>query len=180
MLARGDVAGTISGMVDALPRAAGSYGLLLAAPALANLAVGRRRYTLSPGLYVYVGSALGPGGLAARVGRHRRGAARRHWHIDYLLPHVALLGVLVRQDPARLECVWAGALAAQAQAVIPGFGSSDCRCSGHLFHLGAADSAAGWIDWMVEKWKGRWHALPWEMDETLANEASFTRKGSRE
>ena len=146
-------------MVEMLPRAAGSYGLLLAAPALENLAVGRRRYTLSTGLYVYAGSALGPGGLAARVGRHVRGAKRLHWHIDYLLPHVDLLGVLVRECALRLECIWAGELAAQGAAAIPGFGSSDCRCTGHLLRLGTVDNAAAWIAWMQDQWGATQYAV---------------------
>ena len=37
-----------------------------------------------PGFYVYVGSALGPGGLAARVGRHCRREKILRWHVDYL------------------------------------------------------------------------------------------------
>ena len=36
------------------------------------------------GYYVYVGSALGSGGLAARVGRHCRREKRLRWHVDYL------------------------------------------------------------------------------------------------
>ncbi len=37
------------------------------------------------GYYIYVGSAMGNGGLRARVGRHLSGQKKMHWHIDYLL-----------------------------------------------------------------------------------------------
>jgi len=36
------------------------------------------------GWYVYVGSALGPGGLAAKVGRHLGGRKMCRWHTAYL------------------------------------------------------------------------------------------------
>lgn len=39
---------------------------------------------LPPGCYVYVGSAMGPGGFEKRVARHLRKIKKRRWHIDYL------------------------------------------------------------------------------------------------
>ncbi len=48
--------------------------------------LGGRGVELEPGVYAYVGSAFGPGGLAARLRRHLCGARRRlWWHIDRLL-----------------------------------------------------------------------------------------------
>ena len=125
------------------PPAPGVYLLLLNLPARVEAQIGRlRRIEFAPGLYGYAGSALGPGGLAARLQRHASGAGRRHWHIDYLLPHARLLGALAREDPQRLECAWAAWASSQAQVCIHGFGSSDCACPGHLFFFGssAADS----------------------------------------
>ncbi|MER2598358.1 MAG: GIY-YIG nuclease family protein [Caldilineales bacterium] len=143
-------------MFHALPRAGGSYILLFTLPALTDFPIGHaRHYNFAVGLYAYVGSALGPGGLAARVGRHARGTAKPHWHIDFLLPQVELLGALMQVSAARLECTWASELAAHVQAVIPGFGSSDCRCAGHLFHLGAVEQAQQWMTWMEESLGGR-------------------------
>jgi len=37
------------------------------------------------GLYAYVGSAKGPGGLKARVKRHFKKVKKIKWHIDYLI-----------------------------------------------------------------------------------------------
>lgn len=116
--------------------------LLLTLAAQAELQIGRtRRIRFEPGLYCYAGSALGPGGLAARLKRHAAGSQRQHWHIDYLLPSTRLLGALLIEDPQRLECTWAGWANEHAQACISGFGSSDCNCPGHLFWLGLSADA---------------------------------------
>jgi Uri superfamily endonuclease len=81
------------------------------------------------------------GGLAGRI-RHHLISTRLnpwlphehpHWHIDYLLPHAAPAMVIVGPAARRLECLVAGALAQRLQ-VVRRFGSSDCRCPGHLFH----------------------------------------------
>jgi hypothetical protein len=44
------------------------------------------------GIYAYVGSALGPGGVAARLSRHIAGARKDRWHIDYLLGEGEVIG----------------------------------------------------------------------------------------
>ena len=91
--------------------------------------------TFTSGYYGYVGSALGPGGLA-RVSRHMRVAAgggrRPRWHIDYLLmcPEFRLVRVYCASTGERLECPLAQTIVLPS---IPGFGSSDCSCNGHLF-----------------------------------------------
>jgi len=88
------------------------------------------------GLYLYVGSALGPGGLK-RLERHQAVASgknkTRRWHIDYLLALGEFEGVFVLQTEAKLECALARELAERFAPVIWGFGSSDCRCVTHLF-----------------------------------------------
>ena len=54
-----------------LPSQPGTYALLLEATAIQDVPIGKLGVLhMLPGIYVYVGSALGPGGLAARVGRH--------------------------------------------------------------------------------------------------------------
>jgi Uri superfamily endonuclease len=88
------------------------------------------------GYYVYIGSALGPGGLPARVGRHIRTALtsgpKTHWHIDYLLrdPSFRLLAVYCAETKERMECNVAGTVGGEGTVK---FGCSDCRCSSHLF-----------------------------------------------
>ncbi|MFP3854682.1 MAG: GIY-YIG nuclease family protein [Anaerolineales bacterium] len=90
---------------------------------------------LKPGAYLYVGSALGSGGVRARVARHSRDSSNKHWHIDYLRPSLTLKRVFLTYCEQRLEHDWATAMMALsgAENPIPGFGSSDCRCAAHLF-----------------------------------------------
>ena len=79
------------------------------------------------------------GGLEARVARHLRTDKKVKWHIDRFLPRAAIMGVVLFPSGRRRECELARAVhgypGARAQE---GFGSSDCRCPGHLFHLGKA------------------------------------------
>ncbi|KAF5031359.1 hypothetical protein DSECCO2_628560 [anaerobic digester metagenome] len=88
------------------------------------------------GYHLYVGSALGPGGLA-RVERHLRLARERgrppRWHVDRLLldPGFRVVAVVTGTGPERCECALARAIGGDS---VPGFGSSDCRCSSHLFY----------------------------------------------
>jgi len=63
----------------------GTYALLLYSASDAEIRVGRLGHMrLQSGFYVYVGSALGPGGVRARVRHHLLDSPRPHWHIDYL------------------------------------------------------------------------------------------------
>ncbi len=92
---------------------------------------------LKPGFYAYVGSALGPGGLRARIAHHCSEARSPHWHIDYLCPHAKLCEIWFSQGASRREHRWAGALEAKSKADIPlqGFGASDCACRSHLIQF---------------------------------------------
>lgn len=121
-----------------LTAGAGSYLLVLRAARRFGAAAGRLGgFDFPAGFYIYCGSARGPGGLRARVGRHVGRAGARHWHVDYLRPHVAVVCVLVCEGGARLECVWARALQ-RKPGMEPGaarFGASDCRCAGHLWRF---------------------------------------------
>ncbi|MCX6693691.1 MAG: GIY-YIG nuclease family protein [Methanomicrobiales archaeon] len=87
------------------------------------------------GFHVYIGSALGPGGLA-RVTRHLRLAVERdrapRWHIDHLLlaDEFRPSAVVCAATTGRYECILANAVCGSP---VPGFGASDCRCITHLF-----------------------------------------------
>lgn len=123
-----------------LPAARGTYTLILQAEAPTALIIGRLgTVLLAPGLYAYVGSARGPGGLRARVHRHLRSGKRLHWHVDYLTAALPVVHVIAAAADARLECAWLQRLLHLngASAPIPGFGSSDCRdrCPAHLVRL---------------------------------------------
>ena len=119
-----------------ISRAPGTYLLLLYLAESARLRVGRLGPVDAPaGWYIYVGSALG--GLGPRLGRHARRDKPRHWHIDTLRETSVLVAIAVRPGPNRVECETAETVASLAGASRPvrGFGSSDCRCRAHLFHL---------------------------------------------
>lgn len=128
-----------------IPAAPGSYVLVLAAPQSLRLEVGRLGWvTLTPGYYVYFGSAMGPGGLRARLGRHLRPDKTRRWHIDYLTQHTWPVAVHWRLEPpgvgpVHLECLWCQQVVQHAGVTAPvrHFGSSDCRagCPAHLLRL---------------------------------------------
>lgn len=118
----------------------GSYILILRLDQpLTALPIGRLgRFDFAPGVYLYVGSAFGAGGLAARLAYHqRRHKARPHWHIDYLRAAARLCEAWTVAGGDRLECVWCRALAAHpvVSAPVPGFGSRDTGCPTHLFYL---------------------------------------------
>jgi Uri superfamily endonuclease len=88
------------------------------------------------GWHVYVGSALGSGGLA-RAERHIRLHSLRdrppRWHIDHLLidPGFTLSVVVCAPTLRDWECDLARQIGG---AAVPGFGCSDCTCSSHLFY----------------------------------------------
>jgi len=124
-------------MADTLKSATGTYMLLIQLPQSARVAVGRLgTLAFRVGWYAYAGSALGPGGLQARLARHARIEKRIHWHIDYLLEQARLVQSWQIACPIRLECAWAAALLklSNAQVAIHRFGASDCRCPGHLIY----------------------------------------------
>ncbi len=114
----------------------GVYVLVIEAHGAA--VVGRLGRQHFDGIYLYVGSALGPGGFK-RIERHRAVAIGRNktrrWHIDYLLALGSLRGVFVIETAQKIECAVAQGLSRLAQPVVKGFGSSDCRCFTHLFRL---------------------------------------------
>ena len=92
--------------------------------------------TFRAGWYIYVGSALGSGGLK-RLARHISLARLRDrqpkWHVDYLLtsPGFSLSYAIFAVTQERCECRLAQAL---NDPGILGFGCSDCSCSSHLLY----------------------------------------------
>ncbi len=124
-------------MDEPVPSGPGAYVLLieLGAPLLLEVA-SLPRAVLPAGRYAYCGSAYGPGGLRARIGRHLRADKALRWHVDRLT--AAGRVVDVQAVPGRRECdLLARVLDMPGAAVpVPGFGSSDCRrCPAHLVAL---------------------------------------------
>ncbi|MGC9393698.1 MAG: GIY-YIG nuclease family protein [Anaerolineae bacterium] len=118
--------------------APGTYAIGLHIPVATQCTIGALgEWTLPAGLYFYVGSAWGPGGLAARVRRHLRGGTVRRWHIDYVRAWAKPVVVwLAPYDHD--ECAWAAYLleSKQARVIVPRCGASDCRCAAHLLYCG--------------------------------------------
>ena len=117
---------------DALPSETGAYLLLLGFGEKIAITRGKARETFPSGWYVYAGSAYGPGGIAARVGRHFRRDKPCHWHIDTLTDEAELHALAF---PGGLECDLIAQLGGLGDFTVPapGFGSSDCRtCESHL------------------------------------------------
>lgn len=120
-------------IIEAVP---GTYALLLLSERAEAMAIGLLgNLRLQPGYYVYVGSALGPGGLRARLAHHTRPAERPRWHIDYLRAFANLEQVWFCYDRSRREHSWARRIGSEPGASVPiaGFGASDCDCDSHLF-----------------------------------------------
>ena len=116
----------------------GTYALVLRLEGREQITVGKLgTFAFPTGYYLYLGSALGPGGLEARLARHRRRDKKLRWHIDYLLEHAQLVEVWSAASTDKLECLWAQAARQLPDGAIPvpGFGSSDCRCPSHLIYL---------------------------------------------
>lgn len=126
---------------DRPPTSPGTYALHLELPRAARVRIGRLGTFVFPaGSYIYVGSALGPGGLRARLERHLRRDKKIHWHIDYLLTRARVISVEYDCSGERLECVWAQMYEQDTEMsiTVPGFGASDCSCRAHLFRCASS------------------------------------------
>jgi Uri superfamily endonuclease len=99
---------------------------------------------LPGGLYLYCGSAHGPGGLAARIQRHLDPSTRKFWHYDHLKAYLIVTRVWWQVSSENCECETAQFLLGlpNAQTPIKGFGASDCRkgCRAHLVYFPQASS----------------------------------------
>ena len=120
--------------------APGSYILVLRNPARQPIQIGKwRSLVFQAGFYLYTGSAFGPGGVRARLGRHLRESKSLRWHIDYLRAVTKPYGAFISYEAKRLEHLWAQQLSTmRAWSATEGFGCSDCQCRSHLFHSSAA------------------------------------------
>ena len=121
--------------MEMLPAKPGTYALALRLGETQSIRVRGVDRVFAPGVYIYVGSAAGPGGIRARLGRHIRGDGKPRWHVDLFRVVTNVMDWNFIQDVS-LECHWAQTLANLPGAFIPmpGFGASDCRqgCPAHL------------------------------------------------
>ncbi len=123
-----------AGTPDRLPETKGAY--LLAIGLERAVGLNRPRLPashLTPGWYLYAGSARGGGGIRARVARHFRQEKKPHWHIDLLTTRAALLAARPFRDGDECALVSALLRSEALATALPGFGASDCRrCESHL------------------------------------------------
>ena len=172
----------------------GTYALVMALKSEAAIIVGRlgrsggtggeSEITFPAGYYVYFGSARG--GLSARVGRHLKREKRFHWHIDYLLQFAEVVEVWYSPEGAEVEwgerkevkgaggvrkkeCLWCQVARGmpQGQILIPGFGSSDCRCPAHLVYFPAPPSFELFRRMLEERGYGALKASPIDFKRRL-------------
>lgn len=125
---------------------AGTYVLVLEALEQTRINAGRLgELEIIPGWYAYVGSAFGPGGVAARCGHHIGISAKPHWHIDYLRAVCRLRAIWFSCHSAKVEHTWSNLVGKGrgASQPFPGFGASDCDCRSHLYRFSRAPSFPG-------------------------------------
>ncbi|MBQ26543.1 MAG: hypothetical protein CMH81_00145 [Nitrospiraceae bacterium] len=121
----------------------GTYALILKSTTRQKIHIGRLgALSLKKGIYVYIGSGFGPGGVRARLKHHRRVSPSPHWHIDYLRQVLPIVSIWYSHDPERHEHHWATTFMLLSGTDIPllGFGASDCRCRTHLLYFVEAPS----------------------------------------
>lgn len=147
----------------------GTYAIVFAADKRQTIQVGRLgTLDVRPGYYLYGGSALGPGRLAARVGRHCRQDKPHRWHVDYLRAVTKVEEVWYATGAERQECLWAATMGNMPGASVPmrGFGASDCRCEAHLFFFNRRPSAR--LRSQLAAAIGEPHARPLQADQAYA------------
>lgn len=121
---------------DPITAEPGAYLVLIGLSAPLCLHIRKLEFVLPAGAYVYAGSARGPGGLRARLGRHLSAVGRPHWHIDQMTARAETLTGLA--FPGENECALCMRLLESGRFAVPapGFGSSDCRrCPAHLLQF---------------------------------------------
>lgn len=94
-------------------------------------------FLFTPGYYIYVGSALGPGGLLKRICRHLKKEKKLKWHIDYLTvnQNVKIVGIFLLRTNMRKECWLSDIVSKYGKPYIKKFGATDCKCYSHLYKI---------------------------------------------
>jgi Uri superfamily endonuclease len=93
-------------------------------------ALGEKNF--SPGLYVYLGSAMNS--IESRLERHFSSPENLHWHIDYFSEEAEPVYWLAFPLDSSFECVLAES-ASKTGEPVQDFGCSDCSCDSHLYRI---------------------------------------------
>lgn len=115
----------------------GAYILLVDLPLPVEVRLARTGIvSLPPGIYIYCGSARGPGGLRARLQHHFKKDKKPHWHIDRLTLKAQTVVALALENADECELVARLMETEKFMFPAPGFGSSDCtKCKSHLLKM---------------------------------------------
>lgn len=120
----------------------GVYALIIHFPRQIAIDIGALgKISFDPGMWIYVGSAMGSGStnIQNRLKRHFRSEKKIHWHIDRILnSQTRLVEAVWSETDEPAECSLNQALLKTGFFAIGpnGFGSSDCRngCESHIMH----------------------------------------------
>ncbi|HID92923.1 MAG TPA: GIY-YIG nuclease family protein [bacterium (Candidatus Stahlbacteria)] len=109
----------------------GIYVLLMELKVDEQIKIGKLgKIVFKKGFYAYVGSAMN--GLENRIQRHLKRKKKLHWHIDWFLRSAKIKDVMYLESSNKMECKVAQVLAKRFES-IKEFGSSDCKCTSHMF-----------------------------------------------
>ncbi len=127
----------------------GSYLILTRLDEPRNIKTESKYFRLSPGHYVYVGSAMN--GLNARIKRHLSRHKSFKWHIDYLLKETSNTKPFMFPSRKRTECKLSGIIGGMSDASVKGFGSTDCKCDSHLYYFRRDPTSD--LERLADNWK---------------------------
>ena len=121
-----------------IPPLKGVYVLFLSLETPSRAVIGSLGPVELPrGIYAYVGSARGPGGLKARIYRHLRKDKSLRWHIDYVTssPQAKPEALVYAETLEDWEAAISMELASSNcfKPSVKGFGSTDKPSRTHLF-----------------------------------------------
>lgn len=126
-----------------IPKIKGYYVLFIEVSSDCRVTTrGGKVFDIKPGIYAYLGSAFGRGGLFSRISRHLKKEKNLFWHIDYLLDckHARILSYLIIPCSEKVKIDYESSLSQYLSKIIKpvkGFGSSDKhRDVSHLFYCG--------------------------------------------
>ncbi|WFO74540.1 GIY-YIG nuclease family protein [Desulfurococcaceae archaeon MEX13E-LK6-19] len=123
--------------IDDIPAEKGVYVLVIKVVEDTSINVGKLgSFVFGKGYYAYVGSAMGPGGLKARIKRHISKVKKLRWHIDYLTSnnYTEITAIIYSTTSVNgMESRIAKILEEKLAPSIKGFGSTDTNDYTHLF-----------------------------------------------
>lgn len=112
-----------------------TYVIFLKISSSQKVRVGRLGWLdFQKGTYIYVGSVKR--GAKSRIKRHLQKKKILRWHIDYLTTLEFCTPSEIWIGNSSFECALAKEFTLHPSFIsVKGFGSSDCRCRGHLFRV---------------------------------------------